>query len=153
MRHPKAQPPWGSVQLFTNPFWQKKHSPQKVSTLTVTRSPGFTVVTSAPICSTIPTISCPTVIPGTARGTLPCLMCRSLVQILPSVTRTMASVCPLFEESVSLGDGSSLGLCMCMLTFSRKYILNIVINKKYFLLGFKYKVCFEKIIVLIGLIC
>ncbi len=65
----------------------------------------------------------------------------------------MASVCPLFEESVSLGDGSSLGLCMCMLTFSRKYILNIVINKKYFLLGFKYKVCFEKIIVLIGLIC
>ena len=68
------------------------HSPQKVSTLTVTRSPGFTLVTSEPISSTTPTISCPTVIPGTARGTLPCLICRSLVQILPIVTRTMASV-------------------------------------------------------------
>ena len=42
MRHPKAQPPFGFVQLFTNPFLQKKHSPQKVSTFTVTRSPGFT---------------------------------------------------------------------------------------------------------------
>ena len=41
--------------------------------------------------STMPTISCPTLIPGTARGTEPCLMCRSLVQIELSVTRTMAS--------------------------------------------------------------
>ena len=91
IRQPSAQPPLGSVQLFTKPFWQKKHSPQKVSTLTVTRSPALTLRTSAPTSSTMPTISWPTVIPGTARGTLPCLMCRSLVQILPSVMRTMAS--------------------------------------------------------------
>ena len=91
MRQPNAQPPFRSVQLFTYPCRQKKQSPQKVSTLTVTRSPGLTVVTSAPTRSTTPTISCPTVIPGTARCTLPCLMCRSLVQMLASVTRTTAS--------------------------------------------------------------
>ena len=55
------------------------------------RSPGFTDSTSAPTCSTMPTISCPTVIPGTARGTLPCFICKSLVHMLPSVTRTIAS--------------------------------------------------------------
>ena len=48
--------------------------------------------TSEPISSTTPTISWPTVMPGTALGTLPCFMWRSLVQMLPSVTRTMASV-------------------------------------------------------------
>ena len=42
--------------------------------------------------STIPTISWAKVIPGTAWGTLPCLMWRSLVQMLPNVTLTMASV-------------------------------------------------------------
>ena len=82
-----AQPPLASVQLFTYPCRQKKHSPQKVSTFTVTLSPGLMEVTSAPTCSTMPTISCPTVVPGKARGTLPCLMCKSLVQMLPSVTR------------------------------------------------------------------
>ena len=61
------------------------------STFTVTRSPGFTVVTAEPTSSTTPTISWPTVMPGTARGTEPCLMCRSLVQIDPKVTRTTAS--------------------------------------------------------------
>lgn len=91
MRQPRAQPPSGSVQLFTQPLRQKKHSPQKVSTFTVTRSPGRTVVTAAPTSSTTPTISWPTVMPGTARGTEPCLMCRSLVQMLDKVTRTMAS--------------------------------------------------------------
>ena len=88
---PNAQPPFGSVQLFTQPWRQKKHSPQNVSTLTLTRSPGRTDVTAAPTASTTPTISCPTVMPGTARGTEPCLMCRSLVQMELSVTRTMAS--------------------------------------------------------------
>ena len=91
MRQPSAQPPLASVQLFTNPCLQKKHSPQNVSTFTVTRSPGFTFVIAVPVSSTTPTISWPTVMPGTARGTLPCFICRSLVQILPSVTRTMAS--------------------------------------------------------------
>ena len=91
MRQPSAQPPLGSVQLFTHPWRQKKHSPQKVSTFTVTRSPGLTVVTAAPVSSTTPTISWPTVMPSTALGTEPCLMCRSLVQMLASVTRTMAS--------------------------------------------------------------
>ena len=91
IRQPSAQPPFLSVQLFTYPCLQKKHSPQKVSTLTVTRSPGRTFLTDAPTLSTTPTISCPTVIPGTARGTLPCLICKSLVQMLASVTRTMAS--------------------------------------------------------------
>ena len=91
MRQPRAQPPLGSVQLLTQPWRQKKHSPQKVSTFTVTRSPGFTVETALPTSSTTPTISWPTVTPGTARGTEPCLMCRSLVQMLLRVTRTMAS--------------------------------------------------------------
>ena len=40
---------------------------------------------------TIPTISWPTVIPGTARGTLPCFICKSLEQILAKVTLTIAS--------------------------------------------------------------
>ena len=53
---------------------------------------SFTVLTASPIDSTIPTISCPTVIPGTALGTLPCLICKSLVQILLRVTLTTASV-------------------------------------------------------------
>ena len=100
--HPKAHPPFGSVQLLTCPCLQKKHSPQKVSTFTVTRSPGLTVRTLAPVSSTMPTISCPTVTPLTARGTLPCLMCKSLVQILPSVTRTMAS-----SSSCKVGLGFS----------------------------------------------
>lgn len=55
------------------------------------------------IGSTIPTISCPTVIPGTARGTLPCLMCRSLEQILASVTFTTAS-----RSCISTGFGFSI---------------------------------------------
>lgn len=103
IRHPKAHPPLESAQLFTYPCRQKKHSPQKVSTLTVTRSPGLTNLTSRPVCSTIPTISCPTVIPGTARGTPPCLICKSLVQILPRVTRTIAS-----RESLNSGFGFSI---------------------------------------------
>ena len=36
---------------------RKKHRPQNVSTLTVTRSPGLTAVTAAPTCSTTPTLS------------------------------------------------------------------------------------------------
>ena len=48
--------------------------------------------------------------PGTALGTLPCLMCRSLVQMLPSVTLTMASV-----GSCILGFGLSV---MANLPFS-----------------------------------
>ena len=88
---PAAQRP-ASVQLFTQPCLQKKQFPQKVSTFTVTRSPGRTEETEEPIFSTTPTISWPTVIPGTAFGTEPCLMCRSLVQMLESVTRTMASL-------------------------------------------------------------
>ena len=91
MRQPKAHPPLGSVQLLTYPCWQKKHFPQKVSTFTVTLSPGLTDVTPVPTSSTTPTISCPTVVPSIARGTLPCLICRSLVQMLPRVTRTIAS--------------------------------------------------------------
>ena len=105
MRHPKAQPPLGSVQLLTYPWRQKKHSPQKVSTFTVTLSPGLTDNTSAPICSTTPTISWPTVMPGIARGTLPCLICRSLVQILLRVTRMIAS-----RESLISGLGFSNNL-------------------------------------------
>ena len=92
IRQPSAQPPFGSVQLFTQPCLQKKQFPQKVSTFTVTRSPGRTEETEEPIFSTTPTISWPIVIPGTAFGTEPCLMCRSLVQMLESVTRTMASL-------------------------------------------------------------
>ena len=43
------------------------------------------------------------VIPGTARGTPPCLICKSLVQILPRVTRTIAS-----RESLNSGFGFSI---------------------------------------------
>ena len=57
MRQPSAHPPLGSVQLLTQPFLQKKHSPQKVSTFTVTLSPGRTLRTSGPTASTTPTIS------------------------------------------------------------------------------------------------
>ena len=39
IRQPRYQPP--STQLFTKPRLQKKHSPQKVSTLETTRSPGL----------------------------------------------------------------------------------------------------------------
>ena len=91
IRQPIAQPPSGRVQLLTAPRRQKKHSPQKVSTLIETRSPGLTLRTFLPTDSTMPTASCPTVMPGTARGTNPCIMCRSLVQTLASVTRTTAS--------------------------------------------------------------
>ena len=52
---------------------------------------GLHLRDAAPDASTTPTISWPIVTPGTARGTLPCLMCRSLVHMLASVTRTMAS--------------------------------------------------------------
>lgn len=63
---------------------------------------GLRLVTALPTDSTTPTISCPTVIPGTARGTEPCLMCRSLEQMLASVTLTMASL-----ASCSAGFGFS----------------------------------------------
>ena len=102
MRQPRAQPPWGWTQLLTQPRRQKKQSPQKVSTFTATRSPGLTRVTAAPTASTTPTISWPRVMPGTARGTEPCLMWRSLVQMLERVTRTMAS-----RSSSSTGSGFS----------------------------------------------
>ena len=58
--------------------------------------------TAEPVFSTIPTISCPTVIPGTARGTEPCLICKSLVQMLANVTRTSAS-----RSSSKTGTGFS----------------------------------------------
>lgn len=84
---------------------QKKQSPQNVSTLTVTLSPGLTFVTLLPISSTVPTISCPTVMPGTARGTLPCLMCKSLEQMLARVTLTTASLsCIITGFSFSLNS-------------------------------------------------
>ena len=92
MRQPRAQPPLGSVQLFTKPRWQKKQLPQKVSTFTATRSPGCTEATCSPTASTTPTNSCPTMVPGTALGTNPPLMCRSLEQMDARVTRTTASV-------------------------------------------------------------
>ena len=60
--------------------------------MTATRCPGFTFRTAPPTASTIPTISCPTMIPGTARGTPPCRICRSLAQMDERVTRTTASV-------------------------------------------------------------
>ena len=102
MRQPIAQPPSGRMQLFTLPRPQKKHSPQKVSTFTDTRSPGRTFFTARPTFSTTPTASCPTVTPTSARGTKPCRMCRSLVHMLASVTRTMASV-----SSAITGNGFS----------------------------------------------
>ncbi len=107
IRHPNAHPPSGSVQLFTYPFLQKKHLPQKVSTFTATRSPGLTPTTSLPTSSTTPTISCPTVIPGTARGTLPCFICRSLVHMLPRVTLTTAS-CGLCKHGLGFSFISNL---------------------------------------------
>ncbi len=53
--------------------------------------PGFSFFTPGPTSSTTPTNSWPTVVPGTARGTLPCLMWMSLWQMEERVTRTMAS--------------------------------------------------------------
>ena len=50
-----------------------------------------------PTSSTTPTNSCPTVMPGTALGTAPALMWRSLVQIEAVVTRTIASVASMTD--------------------------------------------------------
>lgn len=43
-------------------------------TLSSICTPALIEVTALPTASTIPTISCPTVIPGTAFGTEPCLI-------------------------------------------------------------------------------
>ena len=110
--------------MFTYPCRQKKHSPQNISTFTVTLSPGLTEVTSWPTSSTTPTISCPTVIPGTARGTLPCLMCKSLVQMLPNVTRTMAS-----RPSCNSGRGFSLNSNLpCSTNVYASIIVSFLLN-------------------------
>ena len=103
MRQPSAQPPRGSVQLFTYPRRQKKHSPQNVSQLTATRSPGFMFRTALPTLSTMPTPSCPTVTPTFARGTAPRRICTSLVQGEASVMRMTAS----FSERRE-------GFCFCV---------------------------------------
>ena len=91
------------MQLLTHPHRQKKQCPQNVSTLTATRSPGEKRSTTDPTLSTTPTNSWPTVIPGTALGTAPALMWRSLVHIEAVVTRTTAS-----PGSTTPGFGLSL---------------------------------------------
>ena len=100
MRQPSPQPPCS--QLLTQPRWQKKHVPQNVSQFTATRSPGLKRATSAPTSSTTPTNSCPSTVSGSARGTAPRMICKSLVQMVERVTRTMASV-----GSCSVGCGRS----------------------------------------------
>ena len=69
----------------------RKHSPQKVSTFTVTLSPGFTKVTSAPTCSTTPYHLMPDSYSGTARGNTAMFNMKTGQQMLLSVTRTIAS--------------------------------------------------------------
>ena len=48
----------------------EKHSPQKVSTFTDTRSPGFTFFTAFPVSITFPTNSCPGSFPELLLGPL-----------------------------------------------------------------------------------
>ena len=100
MVQPRSQPPCS--QLLTQPRRQKKHSPQKVSQFTATRSPGEKDLTPAPTSSTTPTNSWPSTVSGVARGTAPRMICRSLVQMVERVTRTMASAGP-----ISRGRGRS----------------------------------------------
>ena len=59
---------------------------------TTTRSPGAKFRTSAPTSSTMPTPSCPRIVPGTMPGTVPRTKCRSVPQIALAVRRTIASV-------------------------------------------------------------
>ena len=60
--------------------------------------------------------------PGTALGTLPCFICRSLEQMLPRVTRTMASV-----ASCSYGLGLSIKANLPFSMYVYAFILNIML--------------------------
>ena len=117
MRHPRAHPPCSSVQLFTKPLLQKKHSPQNVSTFIATRSPGFTFFTALPVLTTLPTNSCPSIVPGTALGTAPCLICMSLEQIVVRVTCTIASL----SSSIS-GMGRSVRIICPFPSYTTAFI-------------------------------
>src|SRR4029453_15747178 len=59
---------------------------------TSTRSPGSSVVTAAPVSTTVPTASWPSTVPGCTAGTSPLRMCRSVPQIVAESIRTIASV-------------------------------------------------------------
>ena len=89
IRQPSSQPPYS--QLLMNPRLQNQQSPQKVIQFAATRSPGFRPFTCAPHATISPTNSCPRTISSFARGTAPCMTCKSLVHIVDSVTLTIAS--------------------------------------------------------------
>ena len=57
------------------------------------------VVTAAPISTTVPTASWPSIVPGFTSGTSPLRMCRSVPQIVDESIRTMASVGSMMDGS------------------------------------------------------
>ena len=59
---------------------------------TRTRSPSSTVVTAAPLATTVPTASCPRTVPGSTSGTSPLRMWRSVPQIVDESIFTTTSV-------------------------------------------------------------
>src|SRR6185503_16876893 len=70
---------------------QNQHCPHAMWTEVTTRSPVETRPTASPTRSTMPTPSCPIVVPGSI-GALPWKKCRSDPQIAARRTRTIASV-------------------------------------------------------------
>src|SRR5580658_4854206 len=69
---------------------------------TSTRSPTDRVLTPGPTVVTVPTASCPRIVPGTVSATSPFKMCRSEPQIVVASTRTMTS-----PSSWLTGSGTS----------------------------------------------
>src|SRR5215467_6138672 len=68
-----------------------------------TRSPSTTPATPEPMSTTVPTASCPRIVPGGVSGTSPLRMCRSVPQIVTASTRMMAS-----RGSVIFGSSTSV---------------------------------------------
>jgi hypothetical protein len=59
---------------------------------TRTLSPSRTLMTAAPVSTTVPTASCPKVRPSVTVGTSPLRMCRSVPQMVVVSILTIASV-------------------------------------------------------------
>ena len=74
-----------------SPARQNSQTPQEIANGAITKSPGVTVVTSAPTSSTTPISSCPIELPSAEVGA-EWYGCRSLPQTQARVTRTSASV-------------------------------------------------------------
>ena len=84
------------------PLRQYVHTPHELMHEMITRSPDDEVADRVPTSTTVPTPSCPRILPSVTAGTSPLRMCRSVPQIVVVSTRTTASV-----ASISVGSGTS----------------------------------------------